>query len=161
MSLQHPTWSWSWHSRNYLVKREMKLWWWRIVTWEVWRNWPLHQDRWVGQMFYMYVMWSSKMSLKLVKFDYNFSDWLYISYAELPLTTDSIEIDQLVPKIQAFEGLQKQEETKILSALFGCILKSVFASCGSFCLITSHIEPWFKYQHLILWPMSVKKMKIN
>ena len=45
-----------------------------------------------------------------------------------------MEIGQLVLKIQAVEGLQKQKETK------KHILKSVFASSDSFCLITSHIK---------------------
>ena len=78
----------------------------------------------------------SKMSLKLVKINLCFSDWLYTSFAELPFATDPIEIDQLVSKIQAVEGLQK--ETKKLSALFRLYLKSVFASFDSFCLTTSH-----------------------
>ena len=55
-----------------------------------------------------YVMQWSKMSLKLAKFNFHFSTWLYISFAKLPLTTDPIEIGQLVPKIRTTEGLQKQ-----------------------------------------------------
>ena len=52
----------------------------------------------------------------------------------LPFITDPLEISQLVPKIQAVEGLA---ETKKLPVLFGYILKSVFACSDSFCLITS------------------------
>ena len=40
----------------------------------------------------LFVMRSSKMSLTSVKFNFHFSDWLYISSAKLPFTTDPIEI---------------------------------------------------------------------
>ena len=36
---------------------------------------------------------------------------VFIIY-KVPFTTDPIEIDQLVPKIQTFEGFQKQQEAK-------------------------------------------------
>ena len=39
------------------------------------------------------------------------------------LTKDPIEIGKLVPKIQSVEGLQKQYETKKLSALFDYIFR--------------------------------------
>ena len=78
------------------------------------------------------------MSQQSVKFNFHFSDWLYTSFAKLPFTTDPI--GQLGSKIQAVEGLQKQQETKKLSALFGYILKSVFASSDSFCLITLQLH---------------------
>ena len=44
--------------------------------------------------------------------------------------------------IGAVEELQKQKETKKSSALFGYILKSVFVSSNSICLITSHMLPY-------------------
>ena len=71
-------------------------------------------------------MWSSEMSLKSVKFNFYFTDWLYTSFAKLPFTTDPIDIGQSVSKIQAIEGLQKQKETKKLSALFWLYLKISF-----------------------------------
>ena len=55
-----------------------------------------------------YVMQSHKMSVKSVKFYFNFSDWLYTLFAKLPSTRDPIEIGQLVPQIRAAEDLQKQ-----------------------------------------------------
>ena len=47
-------------------------------------------------------------------------------------------IGQLVLKILAVEGLQKQKETKETSGFAQLYLKTVFASSDSFCLITSH-----------------------
>ena len=44
----------------------------------------------------------------------------------------------IFPQIQAVKGLQKQQETKEISALFSYIFKSVFASSKLFCFITSH-----------------------
>ena len=78
----------------------------------------------------------SEMSLKLVKFNFDFSYYLYTLQSYFLQQTPT-EIDQLVPKIWAVEGLQKQQKTKKLSALFGYILKQLFASFDSFCLITS------------------------
>ena len=50
-----------------------------------------------------------EMSLKSFKFYFHFSTWLYTSFAKLHSTTDPIEIiDQLIPKVQAFEGLQNE-----------------------------------------------------
>ena len=63
-------------------------------------------------LFYrLYVMQSSKMSLKSIKLNFPFSDWLCNLFAKLPFTTDPIEIGQLVIKVRAIEGLQKQQET--------------------------------------------------
>ena len=45
---------------------------------------------------YIYVMWSWKISLKAKNLH---------TFAKLPFTADPIEIGQLVPKIQAVEGL--------------------------------------------------------
>ena len=44
----------------------------------------------------------------------------------------------IVSKDMGSWRVAKQWQTKKLSALFGCILKLVFASSASFCLITSH-----------------------
>ena len=53
-------------------------------------------------------MRSTKMSGKLVKCNIHSSDRLYTLFAKQPFTKDPIEIGQIVPKIQAVEGLQKQ-----------------------------------------------------
>ena len=69
------------------------------------------------------------MSWKLAKFNFQFFRHF---------RTDPIEISLLVPEIQVVEGLQKQQEIKKPSALFGYILESVIESSNSFCLNTSH-----------------------
>ena len=66
-----------------------------------------------------YLMWSSKRSLKSVKFNFYFPDWIYASFAKPPFTTDPIEIGQLIQKIPAVEGLQNISKQR--SALFGYI----------------------------------------
>ena len=42
-----------------------------------------------------FMIWSSKMILKSVKFNFGFSYWLFTSFAKLPFTTEPIEIGQL------------------------------------------------------------------
>ena len=66
------------------------------------------QEKWV---------WSQSNSI-LIFF------WLIVYIiVKLLLATDPVEISQLVPKIRAVEGLQKQLETKKISALFSYIVK--------------------------------------
>ena len=90
-------------------------------------------------MLMAYVVWSSKISRKSVKFRFHFSNLLYAPLSPLHFAENPIEIGQLVPKIQAVEGCKKQKETKTFSALFGSILKSIFTTSDWFCLIASHI----------------------
>ena len=87
------------------------------------------------QCFYLtypYVMQLSNMILKSVKFNFNFSDWLYTSFAELTFTTDPIEIGQLFLKIWAFWRIAKNNRKQR-----NCLL--IFVNPNSFSLIASHI----------------------
>ena len=68
---------------------------------------------------------------------------MYTSIEKLHVTTDSMAIGQLVPKIPAFEGLQKQKETKNKNKIkklsaFVYLKIVIFVSYDSFCLISSH-----------------------
>ena len=54
------------------------------------------------------VVWSSKISLKLVKLSFHFSNQLYAPFSELHFVENPIEIGQLVSKIWRVEGFHKQ-----------------------------------------------------
>ena len=51
--------------------------------------------------------WSSKTSLKSVKFNFQFSGWLHTLFAKLPITTYPIEIDQ-ISKIRKDDSSQNE-----------------------------------------------------
>ena len=99
-------------------------------------------------------MWSSKMSLQSVKFNFQFSDWLYTLQSDFFTT----EIVQSVPKIRAADRLQKTIGNKKWSALFGYILKSVFVSLTDFAW-SHHFISFFNFFFVHLYVCEKTKCK--
>ena len=84
-------------------------------------------------------MWSGKISLKSIKFSFHFSNCIqhFYSYILLKTTLKLIEWFQRYDQLKDAKNNRKQKK---FSALFGCILKSIFPTSDWFCLITSHID---------------------
>ena len=60
---------------------------------------------------YTFVVWSSEISLRSGKFNFNFSIWVYviISKARLHFVENSIKIGQLAPAIWVIKDPQKND----------------------------------------------------
>ena len=70
-----------------------------------------------------------------------FINWLYATFSQLPFAENPIEISQLVPKIWAVEGCQKQLETKDIFCFVWFYLKINMTDFRLILLdyITSHL----------------------
>ena len=109
---------------------------------------PQHGRPCQERIYSMCLIWDviEQISGKSIKFNFHFSDWLYTPFTKLPFTTNTIDIGKSVPKIQAVEGLQKQKETKKLSALFWLYLKISF--CEFRLILLDHITFLYDGSHL-------------
>ena len=93
------------------------------------------------KIVYTHVVPSSKMSQKLVKFNFDFSDWLYCihhlqSYILQQTPLKLVNWFQTLGIWKVVEGIGNKE----IICFFGFILKSVFVSSDSFSLMTSQIS---------------------
>ena len=107
-------------------------------------NGKTHDIKLKWEMCVTYMMQSSKVSLKLVKFSYHFSDWVHTSFAKLPFTSDPIEIGQMVPKIQQLKSCKnnlKKEETTCFVWLYLKICISKFQL-----ILLDHITCYFWWE---------------
>ena len=76
-------------------------------------------------------------------YDFQFFDISIREFLGFDLIGENpMEIGQLVPKIQAYiiDGFTNNKKQRNLSALFGCILKTIFASSDSFSSSYLHIS---------------------
>ena len=88
----------------------------------------------------IYVMWSSKISLKSVRLNFYFS-LHYINHCQSYIL-------QKIPStlINGFQsygqliGCKNKRKQRTIFPLFGCISKSINPTCDWFCLIASHIK---------------------
>ena len=69
-------------------------------------------------------------------------------------------LDNWFQRYKQLKDWTNNKKQKKLSALFGCILKTVFASSDAFCLIALHISPFAISDYDALWIIS-RWLKIN
>ena len=87
----------------------------------------------------IYVVWSSKISLKSVIFTFQFSTYLFAPFLQLHFAENPIKIGRF-HRYEQLKDAKNNRKQKTFSSLFGSILKSIFPTSDWFCLITSHIS---------------------
>ena len=84
-------------------------------------------------------MRSSKMSLKSKNIIFGFLAFAIRYCLSFNLVRTPQRLGNWFQRYKRLKDPTNNKKQKKLSALFGCILKTVFASSDSFCLITSHM----------------------
>ena len=100
-------------------------------------------------------MWSSKIGLKSVKFSFHFSNCMHHFHSYI-LQKTPLKLFKWFQIYEQLKDAKNNRKQKTFSALFGSILKSIFATSDWFCLITSHISvPFRNFVHSVLhWGMA-------
>ena len=88
-----------------------------------------------------YVMWSSKMNLKSKNMIFEFFLHFLLGHClGFNLVKTPQRLGNCFWRYKQVKDWTNNKKQKKLSALFCCILKTVFVSSNSFCLITSHMH---------------------
>ena len=97
-----------------------------------------------------YVVWSSKISLKSVKFSFFFflTNRMHHFHSYI-LQKTPLKLVNWFQRYEQLKDAKNNRKQKIFSALFDSILKSIFLSSDWFCLITSHM--WCDLGKLATW----------
>ena len=93
------------------------------------------------EYYVWYVVWSSKISLKSVKFSF-LNNRMHYFYCYI-LQKTPLKLVNWFQRYEQLKDAKNSRKQKTFTALFSSILKSIFPTSDWFCLITSHI--WLKF----------------
>ena len=101
---------------------------------------PSPQNGTAAINFAAYVVWSSKISLKSVKFTkfIVLTNCMHHFHSNI-LQKTPLKLVNWFQRYEQLKDAKNNRKRKTFSALFGSILKSIFQSSNWFCLIISHI----------------------
>ena len=90
--------------------------------------------------FLLYVVWSSKISLKSFKFNFIFLTNCMHHFHSYILQKTPLKLVNWFQRYEQLKDAKNNRKQKTFFALFGSILKSIFPTSDWFCLITSHMR---------------------